>query len=45
MAQNRKLGRTSGQRKAMLKTQATDLLLHGKIETTEMKNEIKLQKK
>ena len=35
MAQNRKLGRTSSQRKAMLKTQATDLLLHGKIETTE----------
>ncbi len=35
MAQNRKLGRTSSQRKAILKTQATDLLLHGKIETTE----------
>ena len=35
MAQNRKLGRTSSQRKAILKTQATDLLLYGKIETTE----------
>ena len=35
MAQNRKLGRTSSQRKAILRTQATDLLLHGKIETTE----------
>ena len=35
MAQNRKLGRTASQRKAILKTQATDLLLHGKIETTE----------
>ena len=35
MAQNRKLGRTSSQRKAILKTQTTDLLLHGKIETTE----------
>lgn len=35
MAQNRKLGRTSSQRKTILRTQATDLLLHGKIETTE----------
>jgi len=35
VAQNRKLGRTSSQRKAILRTQATDLLLHGKIETTE----------
>ena len=35
MAQNRKLGRTSSQRKAMLRAQATDLLLHGRIETTE----------
>ena len=32
---NRKLGRPTDQRLAMLKTQATDLLLHGKIETTE----------
>ena len=35
MAINRKLGRTTDIRKAMLKTQLTDLLLHGKIETTE----------
>ncbi len=35
MATNRKLGRTSDIRLAMLKTQATDLILHGKIETTE----------
>ena len=35
MAKNRKLGRTTDQRLAMLKTQTTDLILHGKIETTE----------
>ena len=35
MAKNRKLGRTTDQRLAMLKNQTTDLLLHGKIETTE----------
>ena len=35
MATNRKLGKTTDQRLAMLKAQTTDLLLHGKIETTE----------
>ena len=35
MARNRKLGRTTDQRLAMLKTLTTDLILHGKIETTE----------
>ena len=35
MAINRKLGRTTDIRLAMLKTQTTDLILHGKIETTE----------
>ena len=35
MATNRKLGRTTDIRNAMLKTGLTDLLLHGKIETTE----------
>mgnify|MGYP003533783414 CR=1 FL=1 len=35
MATNRKLGRTTDIRLAMLKTQVTDLLWHGKIETTE----------
>ena len=35
MATNRKLGRTTDIRKAILKTQATDLILHNKIETTE----------
>ena len=35
MAINRKLGKTTDQRLAMLKCQATDLILHGKIETTE----------
>ena len=34
MATNRKLGRTTDQRLAMLKTLTTDLILHGKIETT-----------
>lgn len=35
MAINRKLGRTTDIRNAMLKTGLTDLILHGKIETTE----------
>ncbi|MBE5805880.1 MAG: 50S ribosomal protein L17 [Clostridiales bacterium] len=35
MAINRKLGRTTDIRKSMLRTGLTDLLLHGKIETTE----------
>lgn len=34
MARNRKLGRTTAQRNAILKTQATDLLLNEKITTT-----------
>ena len=35
MATNRKLGRTTDIRKSMLRTLTTDLILHGKIETTE----------
>lgn len=35
MARNRKLGKTTSQRMAMLKTQTTDLILNGKIKTTE----------
>ena len=35
MATNRKLGRTTDIRLAMLRTLVTDLILHGKIETTE----------
>ena len=35
MAINRKLGRTTDIRMAMLKTLTTDLILHGKVETTE----------
>lgn len=35
MAQYRKLGKTAPQRKALLRSQVTALLLHGKIETTE----------
>ena len=35
MAGYRKLGRTSSQRKAMLRSQVTQLLYHGKIQTTE----------
>ena len=35
MARNRKLGKTTDQRLAMLKTQTTDLILNGKIKTTE----------
>ena len=34
MATNRKLGRTTDIRMAMLKTLTTDLIMHGKIETT-----------
>lgn len=35
MARNRKLGKTTSQRIAMLRTQTTDLILNGKIKTTE----------
>ena len=35
VATNRKLGRTTDIRNAMLKTLTTDLILHGKVETTE----------
>ncbi len=35
MAKNRKLGRTTDQRIAMLRVQTTDLILNGKIKTTE----------
>ena len=35
MAINRKLGRTTDIRMSMLRTLTTDLLLHGKVETTE----------
>ena len=35
MAVNRKLGKPTDQRLAMLKNQTTDSLVHGKIETTE----------
>lgn len=35
--QNRKLGRTSDHRKALLRNLATDVILKGKITTTEMK--------
>lgn len=34
---NRKLGRTADHRKAMLRNMATSVIMHGKIETTEMK--------
>lgn len=37
MAGYRKLGRTAAQRKALLRNQVTNLLYHGKIETTEAK--------
>mgnify|MGYP004449023139 CR=1 FL=1 len=37
MAKYRKLGRTSSQRKAVLRNQVTNLLYHGKIRTTETK--------
>ena len=35
MAENRKLGRPTDQRMAILKNLTTDLLVHGKVETTE----------
>ena len=35
--QNRKLGRTADHRKALLRTMATEVILRGKIETTEKK--------
>ena len=35
MAKNRKLGRTTDQRLSILKTLTTDLILHGKVKTTE----------
>ena len=35
MATNRKLGRTTDIRNSMLKTLTTDIILHGKVETTE----------
>ena len=35
--QNRKLGRTADHRKALLRNLATEVILRGKIETTEMK--------
>ena len=34
MAHNRKLGRVSSHRKAMLRNLATDVIMYGKIETT-----------
>ena len=34
MANNRKLGRVSSHRQAMLRNLATDVIMHGKIETT-----------
>ena len=37
MAKYRKLGRTSSQRKALLRNQVTSLITHGKIKTTEAK--------
>ena len=37
MATNRKLGRTTDIRKAMLKNLATDVIVYGKVETTEMR--------
>ena len=37
MAHQRKLGRTADKRKALLRGQATDLIMHGRIQTTEAK--------
>ena len=37
MAKYRKLGRTSSQRKALLRNQVTNLLYHGRIITTQAK--------
>ena len=45
MATNRKLGKTTDIRLAMLRTQVTDLILHGKIETTEARaKEVKVSR-
>ena len=46
MAGYRKLGRTSSQRKALLRNQVTNLLYHGKITTTVTKaKEIRRQER
>lgn len=37
MAKQRKLGRTSNKRRAMLRALVTDLIIYGRIETTEMR--------
>ncbi|MCR4877434.1 MAG: hypothetical protein K5922_09685 [Clostridiales bacterium] len=37
MANQRKLGRTADQRKALLRNQVTNLIWYGRIETTEAK--------
>lgn len=37
MARRRKLGRTTSQRKALLRNQVTNLIYHGKIKTTDQK--------
>ena len=45
MAMYRKLGKTSSGRKALLKNQVTNLLYHGKIETTEARaKEVQMMK-
>ena len=36
MAKNRKLGRTSDIRKSMLRSLATEVIVYGKVETTEI---------
>ena len=38
MAKYRKLGKTSSQRKALLRNQVTQLIYHGKITTTEARS-------
>ena len=43
MAKYRKLGRTSSQRKALIRNQVTALLANGKIVTTEANQEVKLR--
>ena len=45
MAKYRKLSRTSSQRKALLRSQVTALLLNGKIVTTEAKAKDLIQNK
>ena len=45
MAMYRKLGRTSSQRKALIRNQVTALLANGKIITTEAKGKKKSVKK